>query len=156
MIRSLWISKTGMDAQQSQLDVISNNLANVNTTGFKRSRAVFEDLLYQNVREPGAQSSQQTTLPSGMQIGTGTRIVATERLHTQGNLQQTGNSTDVAINGNGFFQVQLPGGQLTPPVLPPDLRSSFEPGVVFHRHLGALADVLLHQHVLILVKLPIS
>ncbi|MBD4398854.1 flagellar hook-basal body complex protein, partial [Xanthomonas citri pv. citri] len=69
MIRSLWISKTGMDAQQSQLDVISNNLANVNTTGFKRSRAVFEDLLYQNVREPGAQSSQQTTLPSGMQIG---------------------------------------------------------------------------------------
>lgn len=95
MIRSLWISKTGMDAQQSQLDVISNNLANVNTTGFKRSRAVFEDLLYQNVREPGAQSSQQTTLPSGMQIGTGTRIVATERLHTQGNLQQTGNSTDV-------------------------------------------------------------
>ncbi|MGR5342364.1 flagellar hook-basal body complex protein, partial [Vibrio astriarenae] len=65
MIRSLWISKTGMDAQQSQLDVISNNLANVNTTGFKRSRAVFEDLLYQNVREPGAQSSQQTTLPSG-------------------------------------------------------------------------------------------
>ncbi len=110
MIRSLWISKTGMDAQQSQLDVISNNLANVNTTGFKRSRAVFEDLLYQNVREPGAQSSQQTTLPSGMQIGTGTRIVATERLHTQGNLQQTGNSTDVAINGNGFFQVQMPDG----------------------------------------------
>lgn len=79
MIRSLWISKTGMDAQQSQLDVISNNLANVNTTGFKRSRAVFEDLLYQNVREPGAQSSQQTTLPSGMQIGTGTRIVATSQ-----------------------------------------------------------------------------
>lgn len=112
MIRSLWISKTGMDAQQSQLDVISNNLANVNTTGFKRSRAVFEDLLYQNVREPGAQSSQQTTLPSGMQIGTGARIVATERLHTQGNLTQTGNSTDVAINGNGFFQVQMPDGTL--------------------------------------------
>ena len=112
MIRSLWISKTGMDAQQSQLDVISNNLANVNTTGFKRSRAVFEDLLYQNVREPGAQSSQQTTLPSGMQIGTGVRIVATERLHTQGNLTQTGNSTDVAINGNGFFQVQMPDGTL--------------------------------------------
>ncbi len=112
MIRSLWISKTGMDAQQSQLDVISNNLANVNTTGFKRSRAVFEDLLYQNVREPGAQSSQQTTLPSGMQIGTGVRIVATERLHTQGNLQQTGNATDVAINGNGFFQVQMPDGTL--------------------------------------------
>ncbi len=112
MIRSLWISKTGMDAQQSQLDVISNNLANVNTTGFKRSRAVFEDLLYQNVREPGAQSSQQTTLPSGMQIGTGSRVVATERLHTQGNLQQPGNATDVAINGNGFFQVQMPDGTL--------------------------------------------
>ena len=112
MIRSLWISKTGMDAQQSQLDVISNNLANVNTTGFKRSRAVFEDLLYQNVREPGAQSSQQTTLPSGMQVGTGVRIVATERLHTQGNLTQTGNATDVAINGNGFFQVQMPDGTL--------------------------------------------
>ncbi|MCT7297725.1 flagellar basal-body rod protein FlgG [Ralstonia sp. CHL-2022] len=112
MIRSLWISKTGMDAQQTQLDVVSNNLANVNTTGFKRSRAVFEDLLYQNAREPGAQSSQQTTLPSGLQIGTGTRVVATERLHTQGNLTKTGNSTDVAINGNGFFQVQMPDGTL--------------------------------------------
>ena len=112
MIRSLWISKTGMDAQQTQLDVVSNNLANVNTTGFKRSRAVFEDLLYQNAREPGAQSSQQTTLPSGLQIGTGTRVVTTERLHTQGNLTKTGNSTDVAINGNGFFQVQMPDGTL--------------------------------------------
>jgi len=112
LIRSLWISKTGMDAQQTQLDVVSNNLANVNTTGFKRSRAVFEDLLYQNAREPGAQSSQQTTLPSGLQIGTGTRVVTTERLHTQGNLTKTGNSTDVAINGNGFFQVQMPDGTL--------------------------------------------
>lgn len=92
------------------MDVISNNLANVSTTGFKRSRAVFEDLLYQNIRQPGAQSSQQTQLPSGLQLGTGVRPVATERVHTQGNLQQTGNSKDVAIQGDGFFQVLLPDG----------------------------------------------
>ena len=110
MIRSLWIAKTGLDAQQTQLDVISNNLANVSTSGFKRSRAVFEDLLYQTVRQPGAASSQQTQLPSGLQLGTGTRAVATERIHTQGNLQQTGNSLDMAINGQGFFQVQMPDG----------------------------------------------
>ena len=110
MIRSLWISKTGLDAQQTNLDVIANNLANVSTNGFKRSRAVFEDLLYQTVRQPGAQSSQQTQLPSGLQIGTGVRPVATERIFTQGNLQQTGNSKDVAINGQGFFQVQMPDG----------------------------------------------
>ena len=110
MIRSLWIAKTGLDAQQTQMDVISNNLANVSTTGFKRSRAVFEDLLYQTLRQPGAQSSQQTQLPSGLQIGTGVRPVATERIFTQGNLQQTGNSLDVAIQGKGFFQVLLPDG----------------------------------------------
>lgn len=110
MIRSLWISKTGLDAQQTQMDVLSNNLANVNTTGFKRSRAVFEDLLYQNLRQPGAQSSQQTNLPTGLQIGTGVRPVATARVHTQGNLQQTGNNLDMAINGQGFFQVQMPDG----------------------------------------------
>jgi flagellar basal-body rod protein FlgG len=110
MIRSLWISKTGLDAQQTQMDVIANNLANVSTAGFKRSRAVFEDLLYQNLRQPGGQSSQQTTLPSGLQLGTGVRPVATERIHTQGNLQQTGNAKDVAINGEGFFQVLLPDG----------------------------------------------
>jgi flagellar basal-body rod protein FlgG len=110
MIRSLWISKTGLDAQQTQMDVISNNLANVSTSGFKRSRAVFEDLLYQTMRQPGAQSSQQTQLPSGLQLGTGTRLVATERIHTQGNLQDTGNDKDVAINGAGFFQVLLPDG----------------------------------------------
>ncbi|RJG05939.1 flagellar basal-body rod protein FlgG [Noviherbaspirillum cavernae] len=110
MIRSLWISKTGLDAQQTQMDVISNNLANVSTTGFKRSRAVFEDLLYQTLRQPGAQSSQQTQLPSGLQVGTGVRPVATERIFTQGNLQQTGNAKDVAINGQGFFQVLLPDG----------------------------------------------
>ncbi|CAG0988475.1 Flagellar basal-body rod protein FlgG [Methylophilaceae bacterium] len=110
MIRSLWISKTGLDAQQTQMDVISNNLANVSTTGFKRSRAVFEDLLYQTIRQPGAQSSQQTQLPSGLQLGTGVRPVATERIFTQGNLQQTNNDKDVAIQGAGFFQVLLPDG----------------------------------------------
>ena len=110
MIRSLWISKTGLDAQQTQMDVISNNLANVSTNGFKRSRAVFEDLLYQNIRQPGAQSSQQTQLPSGLQLGTGVRPVATERVFSQGNLQQTSNNKDVAIQGNGFFQVLLPDG----------------------------------------------
>ncbi len=110
MIRSLWISKTGLDAQQTQMDVISNNLANVSTSGFKRSRAVFEDLLYQNLRQPGAQSSQQTQLPSGLQIGTGVRPVAAERIFSQGNLQQTSNDKDVAIQGAGFFQVLLPDG----------------------------------------------
>jgi flagellar basal-body rod protein FlgG len=110
MIRSLGIAKTGLDAQQTQLDVIANNLANVSTSGFKRSRAVFEDLLYQTVRQPGAQSSQQTQLPSGLSIGTGVRSVTTERIHTQGNLQQTGNSLDLAINGQGFFQIQMPDG----------------------------------------------
>ena len=110
MIRSLWISKTGLDAQQTQMDVISNNLANVSTNGFKRSRAVFEDLLYQTLRQPGAQSSQQTQLPSGLQLGTGVRPVATERIFTQGNLQQTSNDKDVAIQGQGFFQVLLPDG----------------------------------------------
>lgn len=110
MIRSLWISKTGLESQQLQMDVVANNLANVSTNGFKRGRAVFEDLLYQTLRQPGAQSSQQTQLPSGLQIGTGARPVATERLFTQGNLQQTGNDHDVAIQGNGFFQVLLPDG----------------------------------------------
>ncbi|MPS48433.1 flagellar basal-body rod protein FlgG [Methylobacillus sp.] len=110
MIRSLWIAKTGLDAQQMQMDVIANNLANVSTNGFKKTRAVFEDLLYQNIRQPGAQSSQQTQLPSGLQLGTGVRPVATERIHIQGNLQQTGNNKDVAISGEGFFQVLLPDG----------------------------------------------
>ena len=110
MIRSLWISKTGLDAQQTQMDVIANNLANVSSNGFKRSRAVFEDLLYQTIRQPGAQSSQQTELPSGLQLGTGVRPVATEKVHTQGNLQQTGNEKDIAIQGKGFFQVLMPDG----------------------------------------------
>lgn len=112
MIRSLWISKTGLDAQQTQLDVISNNLANVSTNGFKRSRPVFQDLLYQTIRQPGAQSSQQTRLPSGMQLGTGVRPVATERMYTQGNLNYTGNAKDLAVNGDGFFQIQMPDGSI--------------------------------------------
>ncbi|HEX4584444.1 MAG TPA: flagellar basal-body rod protein FlgG [Burkholderiaceae bacterium] len=110
MIRSLWIAKTGMDAQQTQLDVISNNLANVGTNGYKRQVAQFEDLLYQNLRQAGANSSQQTQLPTGLQLGTGVQLVATPRVFTQGNLQQTGSQFDMAINGNGFFQVQLPDG----------------------------------------------
>jgi flagellar basal-body rod protein FlgG len=110
--RSLYIAATGMNAQQSEMDVISNNLANVSTNGFKGSRAVFEDLLYQTVRQPGADSTQQTQIPSGIQLGTGVQQIATERLYTQGNLQQTGNSKDLAINGNGFFQVQMPDGTI--------------------------------------------
>ncbi len=110
MIRSLWIAKTGLEAQQTNMDVISNNLANVSTNGFKRSRAVFEDLLYQTMRQPGAQSSEQTTIPSGLQLGTGVRPVATERVHSQGSLQQTNNSKDVAIDGSGFIQVLMPDG----------------------------------------------
>jgi flagellar basal-body rod protein FlgG len=110
MIRSLWTAKTGLEAQQVQMDVIANNLANVGTSGFKRSRAVFEDLLYQNLRQPGAQSTTQTSLPSGLQIGTGVRPVATERLHSQGSLQATENSRDLAINGSGFFQVLMTDG----------------------------------------------
>lgn len=110
MMRSLWIAKTGLDAQQTQLDVISNNLANTATNGFKRSRAVFEDLLYQTLRQPGAQTTEQTQVPSGLQVGTGVRPVSTVRNFAQGNLQQTGNTLDVAINGQGFFQVQMPDG----------------------------------------------
>ncbi|SPJ17152.1 flagellar component of cell-distal portion of basal-body rod [Burkholderiales bacterium] len=110
MIRSLWIAKTGMDAQQTQLDVISNNLANVGTTGFKHARVAFEDLLYQNLRQSGANSTQDTLLPTGLQVGTGVVPVATEVMFDQGNLQQTSNQFDLAINGNGFFQVQMPDG----------------------------------------------
>ncbi|HMX15967.1 MAG TPA: flagellar basal-body rod protein FlgG [Rhodocyclaceae bacterium] len=112
MIRSLWIAKTGLDAQQTQLDVISNNLANVSTNGFKRARAVFEDLLYQTLRQPGAASSQQTTIPSGLMLGTGVRPISTERIFTQGSLTRTDNALDIAINGQGFFQIQMPDGTL--------------------------------------------
>ena len=110
--RALWVAKSGLDAQQTRMAVISNNLANVNTTGFKKSRAIFEDLVYQNIRQVGAQSSQNTQLPSGLQLGTGVRTVATEKLHSQGNIQQTENPLDVAVNGRGFLQVLMPNGDI--------------------------------------------
>ena len=97
MINSLWISKTGMEAQQMQLDIISNNLANVSTNGFKKSHAVFEDLMYQNLRQVGSNTSEQSTLPTGLQVGLGVRTVATSRNFTQGNLQQTSNATKAAL-----------------------------------------------------------
>ncbi|MDJ0882146.1 MAG: flagellar basal-body rod protein FlgG [Gammaproteobacteria bacterium] len=110
MNQALWVAKTGLDAQQTRLAVISNNLANVSTNGFKQSRAVFEDLLYQNVRQVGGQTSQETRLPSGLMLGTGTRVVATEKIHTQGSIQTTENSLDVAIDGKGYFPILLPDG----------------------------------------------
>jgi flagellar basal-body rod protein FlgG len=110
MMRSLWISKTGMEAQQTQLDHISNNLANTATNGYKKSHAVFEDLVYQNLRQAGANSSEQTTLPTGLQVGLGTRAVASSRSFTQGNLQQSSNTLDVAVKGQGFFEILLPDG----------------------------------------------
>ena len=112
MINSLWISKTGMEAQQMQLDVISNNLANVSTTGFKRANAVFEDLMYQNLRQVGSSSSEQSQLPTGLHLGLGVRTVATSRSFSQGSLQQTGNNLDIAIQGNGFFKITMPDGTL--------------------------------------------
>jgi flagellar basal-body rod protein FlgG len=110
MYPALWIAKTGLDAEQTRMATISNNLANVNTTGFKRDRAVFEDLIYQNVRQVGASSTETTELPSGLAIGTGVRTVATQKLHTQGNIQQTNNAFDIAVQGAGFFQVSHPDG----------------------------------------------
>ena len=110
MIRSLWTAKTGLEAQQFNVDVISNNLANVTTNGFKRQQPIFQNLLYQTLRQPGAQSSQTTQYPTGLQVGTGVSPAATARIFTQGNLQQTGGSLDVAINGRGFFQILLPDG----------------------------------------------
>ncbi|MEZ5644551.1 MAG: flagellar basal-body rod protein FlgG [Burkholderiaceae bacterium] len=110
MINSLWISKTGMQAQQTQLDVISNNMANVSTNGFKRATAVFEDLMYQNLRQVGAAADEQNQLPTGLQLGLGVRTVATARNFTQGSLQQSDNQLDLAINGNGFLQVTMPDG----------------------------------------------
>lgn len=110
MINSLWISKTGMQAQQTQLDVISNNMANVSTNGFKRASAVFEDLMYQNLRQVGAADTEQSNLPTGLQVGLGVRTVATSRSFTQGSLQQSGNQLDLAINGAGFIPVEMPDG----------------------------------------------
>jgi flagellar basal-body rod protein FlgG len=112
MIPALWAAKTGLDAQQTRLTVTSNNLANVSTSGYKKSRGVFEDLIYQNIRQVGASTSQDTQAPSGLSLGTGVRVVATEKIHTQGGLNQTGNSLDLAIQGRGFFQILMPDGTL--------------------------------------------
>ena len=112
MMRSLWISKTGMEAQQTQLDTIAHNLANVGTNGFKRGHVVFEDLIYQNLRQAGANSSEQTQLPTGLQVGLGVRPVSLSRNFSQGNLQQTGNTLDIAVKGSGFFQIQMPDGSV--------------------------------------------
>ncbi|MCU7798408.1 MAG: flagellar basal-body rod protein FlgG [Candidatus Thiodiazotropha sp. (ex Semelilucina semeliformis)] len=112
MYPALWIAKTGLDAQQTNMSVIANNLANVNTTGFKRDRPVFNDLIYQNLRQVGAQSSENTELPSGLMLGTGVKVVATQKEHSQGNIVQTGNSLDVAIQGKGYFQVLHPDGNI--------------------------------------------
>lgn len=112
MYPALWTGKTGLDAQQTRMSVISNNLANVNTMGFKRERAVFEDLIYQNIRQTGANSTQDTQLPSGLYLGTGVKTVATQKLHTQGNIVQTSNSFDIAVQGRGFMQVLHPDGSI--------------------------------------------
>jgi flagellar basal-body rod protein FlgG len=110
MIRSLWIAKTGMEGQQTKLDAVSNNLANVGTNGFKRAGVVFEDLMYQNLRQTGASAGEGTVLPTGLQVGLGVRAASTTRSFTQGNLTQSGNVYDLAIQGQGFFQVQMPDG----------------------------------------------
>ena len=111
MIRSLWCGTTGMNAQQLNIDVIANNLANVGTTGFKKSRADFQDLMYQVMKVPGSQTSADTESPTGIQIGLGVRTAAVQKLFTQGDLIQTGNELDVAIEGAGFLQVELPNGE---------------------------------------------
>ena len=112
MDASMWVAKTGLDAQQTRMNVISNNLANVNTSGFKRDRAIFEDLLYQNVRQPGGQTGTNTQSPTGLMLGTGVRVVATEKLHGQGNMINTQNPLDMAIAGDGFFQISQADGTL--------------------------------------------
>ena len=109
MIRALYTAATGMEAQQLSIDVIANNLANVNTTGFKKSRADFQDLLYQTLRAPGTPSTTSTQFPTGIQVGLGSRPVAVQRLNLQGDYTQTGNALDLAVEGTGFFQVTLPG-----------------------------------------------
>ena len=110
MTQALWIAKTGLDAQQTRMAVVSNNLANVNTTGFKQGRAMFEDLLYQNVRQPGGSTTQDATLPSGVTLGTGVRVVSTEKMFTQGSVVNTDRDLDVMINGRGFFEITRPDG----------------------------------------------
>lgn len=112
MDASMWVAKTGLDAQQTRMNVISNNLANVNTTGFKRDRAVFEDMLYQNVKQAGGQTDANSQSPTGLMLGTGVRIVATEKLHSQGNMVTTQNPLDLAISGDGYFQIAKGDGSL--------------------------------------------
>ncbi|WP_318451318.1 flagellar basal-body rod protein FlgG [Photobacterium leiognathi] len=109
---ALWVSKTGLDAQQTNISTISNNLANASTVGFKKGRAVFEDLFYQNINQPGGQSTQDTTLPTGLMLGAGSKVVATQKVFTQGNTQTTNNAMDMMIEGDGFFQVLLPDGNI--------------------------------------------
>ena len=110
MFSSLWIAKTGLDAQQASLDAIANNLANANTTGYKTSRPAFQDLMYQNITQPGSQTTEQNQSPSGLMMGTGVRIVGNEKVFTEGAISQTGNALDVAIQGRGFLQVGMPDG----------------------------------------------
>jgi flagellar basal-body rod protein FlgG len=112
MLRALYTAATGMQAQQINIDTIANNLANVNTTGFKQGRAEFQDLLYQNIRPAGTASSSTTEYPVGLQVGLGTRSVATDRIYRQGDLRQTDNPLDLVIEGKGFFQVRTPSGEL--------------------------------------------
>ncbi|MCW3478059.1 flagellar basal-body rod protein FlgG [Neisseriaceae bacterium JH1-16] len=112
MMRSLYIAKTGMDSSQFQLDVTSNNLANVNTKGFKRGNAVFEDLYYQTIRQPGAQLSNGNTVPTGLQVGSGSTPVAAVKVFTEGNLEQTSQPLDMAIQGDGFFRVTQADGTI--------------------------------------------
>ncbi len=112
MIRSLWTAATGMQAQTVTIDIISNNLANVNTAGFKRSRADFQDLLYESMKPPGVTSTSGAEVPTGIEIGHGTRLVSTQKLFTQGDFKQTENQLDMAIEGDGFFQVILPNGDI--------------------------------------------
>lgn len=110
MIRALWTASTGMEAQQLNIDLISHNLANVNTTGFKKSRADYQDLLYQELKSPGASSSTTTMIPTGLQIGQGVRTVSTQKIFSQGSFKQTGGNLDLAVEGDGFFQVSQPDG----------------------------------------------
>ena len=107
---ALWISKTGLDAAQTDVAVVSNNLANASTVGFKKDRAVFEDLLYQNINQPGGRSSADTELPSGLMLGSGSKVVATQKAHTQGNLLTTENALDMSIQGRGYFEILQPDG----------------------------------------------
>ncbi len=110
MMRSLWTAGTGMKAQQANIDVISNNLSNVNTTGFKKSRTDFQDLMYQTIRSAGAATGPDSKLPSGVEMGHGVKQVATQRIYLQGSMQETGNDLDLAIQGDGFFQITMPDG----------------------------------------------